>query len=116
MSPTDLTSRLDDPNEASEAARPGGTARRSDAQRTRRDGAAVVLRLREEAVGFGSRLAGQYLRTKCLNLMDAEPGKPLVLDWDAVPLISSSFADGLVASCSRNWVPWLSPPESGTCA
>lgn len=60
------------------------------------DGSAVVLRLREEAVGFGSRMAGRHLRTKCLNLMDAEPGKPLVLDWDAVPLVSSSFADELV--------------------
>lgn len=60
------------------------------------DASAVVLRLRDEAVGFGSRLAGRHLRTKCLNLMEAEPDKPLILDWDAVPLISSSFADELV--------------------
>lgn len=60
------------------------------------DASAVVLRLQDEAVGFGSRLAGRHLRTKCLNLMDAEPAKPLILDWDEVPLISSSFADELV--------------------
>lgn len=59
-------------------------------------GDAVVLRLREELTGFGSRPAGRQLRTKCLNLLNAEPDKPLVLDWQAVPLVSSSFADELV--------------------
>ena len=59
-------------------------------------GDAVVLRLREESTGFGSRLAGRQLRTKCLNLLNAEPTKPLLLDWTAIPLVSSSFADELI--------------------
>ena len=59
-------------------------------------GDAVALRLREESTGFGSRLAGRQLRTKCLNLLNAEPAKPLLLDWTGVPLVSSSFADELV--------------------
>lgn len=57
---------------------------------------ATVLKMRNESTGFGSRTAGRQLRTKCLNLLNAEPSKPLVLDWTAVPLVSSSFADELV--------------------
>ncbi len=57
---------------------------------------ALVLRLCKESTGFGSRLAGQQLRTKCMNLLNAAPTKPLLLDWSAVPLVSSSFADELV--------------------
>lgn len=59
-------------------------------------GDAVVLRLRQESVGFGSRRGGQQLRTKCLNLLRAEPSKPLLLDWTGIALVSSSFADELV--------------------
>ena len=57
---------------------------------------ARVLKMREESTGFGSRTAGRKLRTKCLNLLNAEPAQPLRLDWTAVPLVSSSFADELV--------------------
>ena len=57
---------------------------------------ALVLKMREESTGFGSRTAGRQLRTKCLNLLNAEPAQPLRLDWTAVPLVSSSFADELV--------------------
>ena len=60
------------------------------------DGNAIALQLRGEKVGFGSRSAGRQIRTKCLNLLDAAPTKPLLLDWNGVPLISSSFADELV--------------------
>lgn len=31
-----------------------------------------------------------------MDLLNAEPSKPLLLDWTAVPLVSSSFADELV--------------------
>ena len=60
------------------------------------DGDALVLRLKEEATGFGSRRVGEQLRTKCMNLLNAEPAKPLILDWNGVPIVSSSFADELV--------------------
>ena len=36
-------------------------------------GDAVVLKLSEESTGFGSRPAGRQLRTKCMNLLEAEP-------------------------------------------
>ena len=60
------------------------------------DGDAVAMRLKDESTGFGSRAAGRELRTKCMNLLNAEPEKPLLLDWAGVPLVSSSFADELV--------------------
>ncbi len=59
-------------------------------------GDAIILTMREESTGFGSRAAGRQLRTKCINLLNAEPTKPLLLDWSGVPLVSSSFADELV--------------------
>ena len=57
------------------------------------DGDAIFLRLRDEAPGFGSRRAGRQLRTKCLNLLNADAAKPMLLDWSGIPLVSSSFAD-----------------------
>ena len=57
---------------------------------------ALVLKLNEEATGFGSRRVGEQLRTKCMNLLNAEPAKPLILDWNGVPIVSSSFADEFV--------------------
>ena len=59
-------------------------------------GDAIILTMREESTGFGSRAAGRQLRTKCINLLNAEPTKPLLLDWSGVPLVSNSFADELV--------------------
>lgn len=59
-------------------------------------GDAMVLKLSEESTGFGSRPAGRQLRTKCMNLLEAEPTKPLLVDWTTVPLVSGSFADKLV--------------------
>lgn len=53
----------------------------------------VVLRVAEEAVGFGTRAAGVGLRTKIDNLVRAKPGCVVALDWTGVPLVSSSFAD-----------------------
>jgi hypothetical protein len=53
----------------------------------------VELSVSEESVGFGSRAAGQALRTKIDNLLRAKPQSTIVLDWDGIPLISSSFAD-----------------------
>lgn len=60
------------------------------------DGHASVLRLAEESSGFGTRWAGRELRTKCRNLLDAAPEKPLLLDWEGIALVSSSFADELM--------------------
>jgi hypothetical protein len=63
-----------------------------DAGYTTADGRALVLRLTQETAGFGSRRAGAPLRMKCLNLLRSG-SQPLLLDWEGVPLVSSSFAD-----------------------
>jgi anti-sigma regulatory factor (Ser/Thr protein kinase) len=64
-----------------------------DAAYLSQDGDYLAVRLAEEAGGFGTRQAGQQLRTKLKNLLVAEPTKRVVIDWSGVPLISSSFAD-----------------------
>jgi anti-sigma regulatory factor (Ser/Thr protein kinase) len=60
-------------------------------------GSELVIRVVEEGRGLGTRQAGALLRTKCMNLLAAEPTLPLVLDWDCVGMITSSFADEFVA-------------------
>jgi anti-sigma regulatory factor (Ser/Thr protein kinase) len=57
------------------------------------EGDVMILRLKEETSGVGSRFAGAFVREKCRHLLEQDRRKPLVLDWDGVPLISSSFAD-----------------------
>lgn len=64
-----------------------------DAVYTTEDNRALRLAMKDETAGFGSRMAGQQVRTKCLNLLNSDPSLPLVLDWDGIPLVSSSFAD-----------------------
>jgi len=60
------------------------------------DGKAHLLRMRNETSGFGSRTAGSQMRTKANNLLAADVGKPLIIDWDGVQLIASSFADEFI--------------------
>ncbi|WP_370897784.1 STAS-like domain-containing protein [Chryseobacterium gossypii] len=57
-----------------------------------------ILRLimKEETTGFGSRKSGLQIRTKLKNLMDAKKGLPLIINWEGVPVISSSFADEMI--------------------
>jgi hypothetical protein len=52
-----------------------------------------IIHMKDEATGFGTRRSGAQIRTKIFNILDANPTYPLVIDWDGVPLISSSFAD-----------------------
>jgi anti-sigma regulatory factor (Ser/Thr protein kinase) len=55
-----------------------------------------VIDVAAEAVGFGSRHSGRGLRRKVSNLLRADPAARVWLDWTAVPLVSSSFADEFV--------------------
>lgn len=57
------------------------------------EGETIQLKVADESVGFGSRVAGDGLRTKIDNLLRARPDAVVVLDWAGVPLVSSSFAD-----------------------
>lgn len=67
-----------------------------DAKYENEDGSALIVRMRDETSGFGTRGAGRQVRTKCENLLDAETAMPMLLDWSGVPVISSSFADEFV--------------------
>ncbi len=64
-----------------------------EAQYETEDGSGFMIKLAQETTGFGSRMAGEQIRNKCLNLLNADRGKPLVIDWQGVPVVSSSFAD-----------------------
>ena len=57
------------------------------------DGKALILRMEKETTGFGSRLTGTQMRAKAQNLLQAERHLPLVIDWDGVQIIASSYAD-----------------------
>jgi hypothetical protein len=51
-----------------------------------------ILRLVKESEGFGSREAGRIVRNKLLNLLKLAD-ESVVIDFDEIPLISSSYAD-----------------------
>lgn len=54
---------------------------------------AIRFRLAQEAESFGSRVAGEPVRTKLSNLVHMNPGRRIEVDLEEVPIISSSFAD-----------------------
>lgn len=56
----------------------------------------LLLKMKEEATGFGTRKSGLQIRTKIRNLLNAKKNYPIIIDWDGVPVISSSFADELI--------------------
>lgn len=56
----------------------------------------LELTMKNETTGYGTRKSGRQIRTKILNLLEAEPTFPLVIDWDGIPVISSSFADEVI--------------------
>ena len=56
----------------------------------------LLLKMKDESTGYGTRRSGLQIRTKIINLIEAEPTYPLVIDWDGVPVISSSFADEVI--------------------
>jgi len=57
----------------------------------------IIFKVSEETSSFGSRVAGTPLRKKLLNLAKMCPNYPVIIDFSDVALISSSFADELIA-------------------
>lgn len=53
----------------------------------------IQFRIADEALSFGSRLGGTPVATKLENLVRMCPGQPIEVDFETVPIISSSFAD-----------------------
>jgi len=56
----------------------------------------VHFRLAQEASSFGSRAAAEPVRQRLENLMRLQPEERVIIDFEFVPLVSSSFADELV--------------------
>lgn len=53
----------------------------------------ILFKVAAEAESFGSRVAGTPVSNKLKNLVQMCPGQPIEVDFDEIPLISSSFAD-----------------------
>ena len=56
----------------------------------------LIFKMATESESFGSRVAGAPVRKKLLNLAKMCPHQKIVLDFENVPLVSSSFADEVV--------------------
>lgn len=56
----------------------------------------MQIEMAKESTGFGNRNAGRQLKQKVQNLLKANPTIPLIIDWNGIPLISSSFADEFI--------------------
>jgi anti-sigma regulatory factor (Ser/Thr protein kinase) len=54
---------------------------------------AIHFKLVEESTSFGSRVSGKPIQTKLLNLARMAGTSPICVDFERVPLLSSSFAD-----------------------
>jgi anti-sigma regulatory factor (Ser/Thr protein kinase) len=53
----------------------------------------LLILMKDETTGFGTRSAGRQLKIKTLNLITSKPNYPIFVDWAGIPVISSSFAD-----------------------
>ena len=53
----------------------------------------IIFKLKEEADSFGSRVSGKPIRTKLANLLQMAHGCKVHIDFEGIPIISSSFAD-----------------------
>jgi anti-sigma regulatory factor (Ser/Thr protein kinase) len=56
----------------------------------------LILHMKKETTGFGTRRSGKQINTKINNLITAKPDFPMVVDWEGIPVISSSFADEMI--------------------
>jgi anti-sigma regulatory factor (Ser/Thr protein kinase) len=56
----------------------------------------LLFKVSEESLSFGSRVAGAPVRKRLLNLARMCPNQRIILDFENVPLVSSSFADEVV--------------------
>lgn len=57
---------------------------------------ALMAKVAEESFGVGTREAGKEIRTKVLTLVRAKPGYKMIIDWQGIPVITSSFADEFI--------------------
>jgi len=65
----------------------------------------VTFKIADEANSFGSRVAGTPLRNRLANLARMCPGEEVIVDFDDVALVSSSFADELIGKLFAEFGP-----------
>ncbi|HSI28173.1 MAG: DUF4325 domain-containing protein [Methylophilus sp.] len=53
----------------------------------------IYFLLKDEAQSFGSRVSGRPIRNKLSNLIKMTSDQKIIIDFDCVPIVSSSFAD-----------------------
>lgn len=53
----------------------------------------IYFQLKDEAQSFGSRVSGRPVRNKLSNLIKMTGDQKIIIDFDSVPIVSSSFAD-----------------------
>ncbi|MEF2278858.1 DUF4325 domain-containing protein [Deinococcus sp. YIM 134068] len=63
----------------------------------------VVIRLREEESNFGNRPTGLRVRNLIQNTVTQFEGRRIVIDFNEVGLISSSFADEVFGKLALSW-------------
>ena len=61
--------------------------------------------LRDESQSFGSRVAGRPVRVKLSNIIRMTGGCAVVVDFEGVPVVSSSFADEAFGKLSLQFGP-----------
>ena len=64
------------------------------------DGTFILFKLSAETSSVGSRIAGAPVRTKLLNLREMSSGRKIMIDFDGVQIMSSSFADEVFGKIS----------------
>ena len=65
------------------------------------DGSSMRLVMREESRGFGTRVAARQMRTLVANVL-ADTDGTVVLDFEGADVMSTSYADELVAKLARD--------------
>lgn len=68
----------------------------ADAKYEMPDADALYIAMRDEKAGTGTRAAGKEMHTKVVNLMKAKPGYPIIINWESIEVIASSFADEFI--------------------
>ena len=69
------------------------------------DGQSLRFRIADEAKSFGSRAAGEPLRKRLENLAKMTSNNRIEIDFEGIPLISSSFADEVIAKLFMQFGP-----------
>ena len=57
---------------------------------------ALLVKIRNEKAGTGTRSAGRQMNKKLLNLIEAKPGYAIYVNWENINVIASSYADEFI--------------------